>query len=188
MFLIDKRTFFSLFKLAFKEAFTKKNIESAFVKVGIWPFNLKEVLGQLRQRKSLRLSILSNSSRLETPKSCRAVRRVHKAFKQNPKLEILAKILRTNEVFAAQQSIDKHIINGLRDTLRLEKKKHRKGKRLNLLSKDESGPIFWSPSKVHAAKAIADQKEADNDKTKEDIAARKAKKTLDKEQKQARKE
>jgi hypothetical protein len=98
---MSKRLFWRLFKLAFEKAFTKKNINSAFEKAGIWLFNPDQVLGQLQQRRSIRLSLISSPNHLGTPKSCRTVRRVHKAYKIDPKLETLAKILRANEAFAA---------------------------------------------------------------------------------------
>jgi hypothetical protein len=43
MVSITKRFFYLLFKAAFATAFTQNNIESAFAKTGILPFDLEQV-------------------------------------------------------------------------------------------------------------------------------------------------
>jgi hypothetical protein len=98
---------------------------------------------------------------------------------------LLAKIFRANEKLAAQQSINLHIIRGLEYAIDWEKKKRQRGKRLNLIDEASEGPIFWSPTKVRAAKAIIDEKEASDAKAKEDSAINKANKALEKEKKAA---
>ena len=184
---MNKRLFQSLFKPAFKAAFTTENITSAFEKSGIWPFNSRLVLDKIEpRRQSKRLSI--SNLQIETPKSCRAVRRVQKAWKTTQDHQILDKLFRASEALAAQHSIDQHIIRSLYKALNIEKKKSKRGQRLNLLGTDDSGPILWSPSKIQAAKARIDEKEAQEDQAKLDVAAIKAQKVLEKEEKEARRQ
>ena len=73
-------------------------------------------------------------------------------------------------------------------TVNIEKKKSKRGQRLNLLGVDESGPVFWSPTKIQAAKARIEEKEAEDDQAKLDMAANKAQKALEREQKEARRQ
>ena len=93
--------------------------------------------------------------------SC-AVRCIQRAYEKSPVKSTLALIFHANERLAAQHSIDEHIRKGLVEALRHEKKKRQRGKRLNLLGEEDSGPQFFSPARVQAAKdwqAVKDAKE-----------------------------
>jgi hypothetical protein len=46
---MTKRLFYLLFRDAFKEAFTKQQIERAFEKAGIWPYNPSIVVDILKK-------------------------------------------------------------------------------------------------------------------------------------------
>ena len=82
----------------------------------------------------------------------RAIRHIYRAYKFKPAKSWLSKILRVNERLAAEHSIDQHVIRGLMEALKHEKKRRRRGKRLNLLGQEESGPQFFSLTKVQAAR------------------------------------
>ncbi len=120
----------------------------------------------------------------QTPVSSRAVRRAQKAYKLQPSTELLSLIFRANEKLASQCSILLHERNGLIGALQLEKAKRKRGKKLNLLGEEDSGPQFWSPSKVQAAKGVNQAKEAEELQKKADIADRKAKAAATKRQKE----
>jgi hypothetical protein len=45
---MTKRLFYPLFKAAYEEAFTQKNIKNAFAKAGIWPIDAKRVISKLQ--------------------------------------------------------------------------------------------------------------------------------------------
>src|SRR5450432_439498 len=120
---ITKRMFYRIFKKAFKIAFTQENIEHAFAKPGIWPFNLENILSILR--KPIAQSIEIDYNQLQTPKTTRAIRYVHNAYIANPVKSTLSLILKANIHLAAQQDINNHIIHGLRNTIQIEKKKER---------------------------------------------------------------
>ncbi len=74
--------------------------------------------------------------------SCRAVRRIQKAYNIHPSTKLLSLIFRANERLAAQQSILLHKRARLVGALQIEKTKRKRGKRLNLLGEEDSGPQF----------------------------------------------
>ena len=84
----------------------------------------------------------------------RVVRRVYRAYKVKPIEFFLSKILRVNERLAVEHFIDQYVIRGLIKALKHEKKRRRRGKRLNLLGQEESGPQFFSLTKVQAAREL----------------------------------
>jgi hypothetical protein len=169
---MTKRMFYSVFKKAFTTAFTQTNVKHAFAKPGIWPFNPKIILSILR--KPIAQSIEPNCNQLQTPKTTRTIRRVHNAYVANPIQSTLSLILKANIHLAAQQDINNHIINGLRNTIRIEKSKRKRGKRLNLLGEEDSGPQFFSPARIQAAREFQAQKEATEEENKARIASKKA--------------
>ena len=63
----------------------------------------------------------------------RAVRRIYRAYKVKFIKSFLSKILRINERLAVEHSINQYVIRGLIKALKYEKKRRRRGKRLNLL-------------------------------------------------------
>ena len=96
-------------------------------------------------------------------------------------------LFRSASQLAAQHSIDQHEINGLRTALQLEKKKRQRGKRLNLLGEEDSGPQFFSPSRVRKANAVQAAKEAEEQQKRDDIANCKAHTAAKREQMKAEK-
>jgi hypothetical protein len=99
-------------------------------------------------------------SQERTPMTCRSVRRIYKAYKKSPTEQRLNFILNANSRLAAQHSIDQHTITGLIGALQKEKKKRSRRKRLNLVGEEDNGPQLFSPSRVHRAKAYAEELEA----------------------------
>ena len=128
-----------MFRDAYRASFTKKNILHAFEKPGIFPVDPEKVLGKLK-----RLEVPNGPDlpviQLQTPKSCRAVRRVQKAYKQTHSEALLDLVFKANVALAAQVSIDQHIINGLHAALKLERQKRKKGRKLNLVREEDIGP------------------------------------------------
>ncbi len=121
--------------------------------------------------------------------TCRAVRRIQLQYRDNPKSPLLAKIFRANERLASQHSVDLHIQKGLAISLRNEKKRRNRGKRLNLVGEEDSGPQFFSSQRVQAARDHQAQKDAIEVLRQQEIldkkalaAAKKAQKEVDKAQ------
>ena len=73
--------------------------------------------------------------------TCWSVRRMHKAYKKCPTRKQLSFIFHANTRLAAQHSINKHTITGLITALK-HKKKRSRGKQLNLIGEEDTGPTF----------------------------------------------
>ena len=58
--------------------------------------------------------------------------------------------------------------------VRDERKRRKRGKRLNLVGEKESGPQFFSPGKVQAARDYRAAKDQDEEQRKQDIVEREA--------------
>ena len=159
MVSMTKRFFYLLFRDAYRASFTKKNILHAFEKPGIFPVDPEKVLGKLKRLEVLKGPDLP-VNQLQTPKSCRAVRRVQKAYKQTHSEALLDLVFKANVALATQVSIDQYIINGLHTALKLERQKRKKGRKLNLVGEDDIGLQFYSPNRVKCALVFRDEKEA----------------------------
>ena len=82
-----------------------------------------------------------------------AIRRIQQQYRKAPSSPLIAKVFRANERLVSQHSIDQHVVKGLITALKDEKKKRRRGKRLNLVGDEDIGPQFFSPARVEAARA-----------------------------------
>ena len=89
----------------------------------------------------------------------KSIRRVQKAYKSNPTPALFDLILRSQERLAVQHEIDKHITQGLIETLKEEKKRRKRGKRLNLISEEDSSVQLFYLSKVQATLVYKAEKE-----------------------------
>src|SRR5450432_1619573 len=117
---MTKRLFYPLFRDSWKEAFTTDRIQHAFEKAGIWPLDSERTIGPLRRPV---LELASPKPILaRTPLTSRTTRRVHKEYKRALTQKGLALIFRGHEELAAKDSINQHIIKGLQQSLKLEKK------------------------------------------------------------------
>ena len=178
MVSMSKRMFWTVFRSAWQNAFTSENIRSAFFKTGIFPLNPSLMLDQIIKKPAS--FIKTEVFQVSTPMTNLEVRRVHKAYAQHPTFLLLEKILNANERLASEHSIDQHIIRGLTEALKMEKKRRKRGARLNLLGEKDDGPQFFSPSKVQAAKDFQTSKEEEKLKKQEDIAEKRAQTVINK--------
>jgi hypothetical protein len=71
--------------------------------------------------------------------SSRSIYRLQKEYKANPTQANLELIFRSQLRLAAEHSIDKHTKIGLLESLKEEKKRRKRGKKLNLLSEEDTG-------------------------------------------------
>ena len=81
---------------------------------------------------------------------------------------------------AADRSILIYMNRGLQEALKIEKKKRRRGKRLNLLSQKDNRPTFYSPIKVVAAREYQALKEDVEIAERQVIEERKAQRAINK--------
>ena len=151
MVSMSKRSFWGVFWPAWQQAFNLANITSGFAKTGIWPYNPEVVLSIIT--KPVPEAPHYTPRMLRTPMTSHAVRRIQQQYRIAPNSPLLAKVFLANERLTAQHSIDQHTLKGLMDTLKAEKKKRQRGKRLNLLGEEGSRPQFFSPARIEAIKA-----------------------------------
>ena len=171
-----------MFWSAWQQAFTKKNIDAAFRKTGIFPFNSAIVLDLITKPKPTKPSILP-----KTLMNCKAVRQMHRQFRNSPSKSILKKILRANERLAAAYSIEQHLNKALQLAIKAERKRRKRGKRLNLLGEEAVGAQFFSPAQVQKARAWQAVKDDEEAQRQQDILNRKAEAAAKKHQKEKEK-
>ena len=151
-----------LFRSAWRISFTKANIRRAFEKPGIWPYNpalvLKVITRLITPPQALEASPIS-SLVVKTPRSSKSIRRFQADYRKNPTTVKLEKLFKANEELAIQAALDKHTKEGLLESLKIEKKSNKRGKRLNVLGKENSSPILFGADVVREAQAVAAVKE-----------------------------
>ena len=124
----------------------------------------------------------------QTPITSHAIHWIHQQYKLDNSDRKLKLILRSYEKLATQYSINEHIINGLQEAFKIEKKKRTKGKRLNLISlEDDSGPQFFSPSQIQATRRFQAEKEDEEALQRQVKTNEKARKALGKEKNEVEK-
>ena len=98
--------------------------------------------------------------KVRTPLTYCTTYRIHQLYRREPTKKKLELILRAYERLAAQDSINKHIIYSLETSIKIEQSKRKRGKRLNLLSEEESRPQFFTLERVKAALEHQTKKES----------------------------
>ena len=169
---MTKRLFWKVFWPIWNQAFLIKNINSGFAKTDIWPLNPSKILDKITFPP---IAEANNAPhRLKTPLTYRAVHRFQKLYKKDPDLNKLDKLFKANLYLSAQYAIDRHIKEGLIETIKNKKKKRQRGKHMNLLGEEESGPQFFSPTHIQAARDYQEIKEAEKAQQQQETANRKA--------------
>ena len=109
------------------------------------------------------------------------MRQFLKIYINNPSKLAFRKLTKANETNAAKASISEHRAESLKEALQLEKKKRRRGKKLNLTGEPSGKAQFFGTAEVLAAIARKDAKVAqaeqdklDKQKAKEDAKIAKA--------------
>ena len=82
----------------------------------------------------------------------RAVRRIQKVFEKQLIRALLFKIFIVNERFAVNEFINQHVIRDLSNTLKNEKKRRKRDKKLNLLNEHHFESQFFSSKRVYTIK------------------------------------
>lgn len=190
---LGKRHFWRLFWPAYQKAFldNAEGIQGSFRRTGIWPINpgiIMEVVNRHLQPSTppeQPLNILPLASK--TPMTSKAVRRLQRAYEKDPQPYLWEKLKRLQQALVAQHEIDEHKMQGLYETLKEEKKRRCKGKRLNLLNEEGGKAQLYDADKVRRAKEIAREKankeaqqDADKQLKKEENIARKLQDAKDK--------
>ena len=182
---VMKRSFWSMFRTAWKTALSFENIRSAFAATAVYPLSPEKILNQLKKKTPSPISSDSESKR-KTPGSVRGVRRAIKAIRSET-TDIAAGldlIIRASEKLAIRNNILEHEIIGLRTALVDEKKRRKRGKPMGLWDKDEPGQaIFFSPAKIAAVRARQGELEAQKEQEKLKKELERQNKAVEKERK-----
>ena len=156
---LSKRDFYGLFQEAWLASFTHANIESAWEASGIYPFNPDRTILQLKYSEGPQAPITPRRARnirdMAVPNTIRPLRRLFRdlgPLRNNPRVRLL---ISASEMAMATSSIIKHENAGLREAIILLKKKKIKGKRLNVLGRDNGGAQLFGPDKIQIAKQLA---------------------------------
>ena len=187
MVSMTKRLFYPMFRDAWAEAFTEKNVHNAFAKTGIWPQNPDVVLNTIRKPEQPLTPTKNLARYIQTPKTARAIRRTHLAYRRGREEPVLVKIMQANIQLAAQVSIQRHIISGLTTAFKIEKSKRKRGKALNLVGEEDNGPQFFSPERIARARAVQDEHLAAEQANRQRINANKTRAIANKVRKEAEK-
>lgn len=164
---VTKRSFWSMFRTAWRTALSFENIRSAFAATAVYPLGPEKILNQLKKTPS---PISSDSeSKRKTPGSVRGIRRAVKALRAettNMAAE-MDLIIRASEKLAIRVELLEYKNIGLRTALVDEKKRRKKGKPMGLFIKDKPGQaMFFSPAKIAAVRARQEELEAQKEQEK----------------------
>jgi hypothetical protein len=88
---------------------------------------------------------------LKTPLTTKSIHHFQISYRCSPNPKKLQLLFKANEILATQHSINKHTKRGLVKTIKDEKKKKRRGKKLNVLREEDYGPQFFSPTTIKRA-------------------------------------
>ncbi|RDL32578.1 uncharacterized protein BP5553_09034 [Venustampulla echinocandica] len=167
---MSKRDFWEVFYKAWMKSFTESNMQAAWKDTSIFPYDPEVVLGTLRrldQEKETDLNQDQDQEQeqeslakvLKTPKSAKSFRRFQHEFNKNASTYFIKKLFKANLELAARDSVNNYMIYRLIESLKNEKRKRSRGKRLDLSGVATGGAQFFSTEEILAAKARARAKE-----------------------------
>lgn len=154
--------------------FHRKNIQHAFAKPGIWPVDGADTIAAVTkplQVKSIEEKVPSS------PKNALDIRRIRHQYEKDPSTENKEALFDLLLKQTAKVSILQNECAGLREAIILEKRKRKRGKKLNLAGEVSQGVEIYSPGKVVAAReyqAHLDEQAAIEEARKEQNRIRKA--------------
>jgi hypothetical protein len=180
---MTKRLFWCAFRRAWLKSFTPANIISAFEKPGIWPTSPKMIAVIQRPITPPEAS----NGPLFTPKTARGMRAFQKEARKIHKTQEVRQILRINDFLLAKSIEDATEKKQLFAAIAIEKKKRSRSKRLNLAGEEDSGPQFFSPGRIQAAREFQALKEDERDAGKAEKALKKVEAEVLRQQKELEK-
>ena len=147
-----KRNFWLLFRDAWNQAFTAKNIEGGWRATGLYPLNPDKVLSQISNQNGITPpQTASEDASMKTPGSLHAIRRIARQLRTEGPVDTRVTLLwRAAEKLASQHEIVQHENRDLLAALNLACKKGKRRKAMGLFNVEENGgqPVFFSPAKV----------------------------------------
>src|SRR5437764_14706382 len=128
-----KRHFWTLFREAWRRAFTTKNIEAAWKATGIYPFNPDKVFVIIEKGANTPSKYQQTTER--TPISANAMVRTFNQLHKEGHIDMeAAPLLRAGVRLAADCEILRLENEGLRKAIIVEKKKRKRGKMMALIN------------------------------------------------------
>ena len=106
---MKKRHFLNLFRTAWDASFTIENIQNAFAKASIWPYNPQRVLSIITAPiTSLLAPKLEQLVEVEvkTPKSAKSIRYFQLDYRKNPTKLKLKKLFKANIKLSTQAALN----------------------------------------------------------------------------------
>jgi hypothetical protein len=101
---------------------------------------------------------------LKPPRSSKSIRRFQIAYEKAPSTDKVRTLFSTTLQLSAQVAVLKHQNNGLIKAIKMQKKKNKKGVRLNLCGEPNHNTIdCYSPAQVVKARLFQEQKEAEKE-------------------------
>ncbi len=157
---ISKRHFWSLFKPAYDLAFTKKNIESAWKKTGLYPLDEEVILSQVRAARSplpsntLEQPEFSPSDWNHTSQHFRATYGLARTRDER-------QVFHTLDYLCAKSKHQETEIQELKSRIELQEKNGKRRQPLfaELRAQSDTKAIFFSPAKVQSARILLAQRE-----------------------------
>jgi hypothetical protein len=133
----------------------------------------KRVVDTITRPSTPPLTQIESPYRLKTPLTSKSIRQFQISYRNDPTDKKLHLLFKANERLAAQHAVDEHTKRGLIETVKEEKKKRQRGKKLNLFGEEDHGPQFFSPVTFKRAKDVQAAKEAEAEAEKARIASNK---------------
>jgi hypothetical protein len=159
---LSKRNFWKVFKKAWDQAFTKKNITYTFAKTGIYLQNLRLIMAQIEPKEPPKpiTPLRKPYNKIKTPYSVITLQRIKKIYRIKLSTLLIDKILKANETLYTYTQIAEYRYKGFQETLKNEKAKRKHNKRLDLKEEVSTGTTIWSSKEVTKARAYYNEKEA----------------------------
>ena len=170
---MTKRHFWALFREAWGRAFTTKNIEAAWKATGMHPFDPDKVIAPITRRETTPPE--RQRATAKTPMSADSMVHSFNQLHEKGHIDMEAlPLLRVGVKLATDIKILRREIANLRETIKVEKKKRKRGKAMGLY--DECGspsqPLFFSPAKVAQVRQRAERQHKEAAEEKKHQAAR----------------
>jgi hypothetical protein len=102
------------------------------------------------------------------------MRKVQRLYHANKNPVTLNLILKAALKLSAEHEVDEHVKKGLIKSLELEKKKRKRGKKMNLAGNETNGCELYGPTEISEARAFQKEKEERATQEKEDKAIKKS--------------
>ena len=175
MTTMRKRDFWKIFRSAWKDSFTKENIESGFARCGIWPWNPSMVLKIIEARPTTPLQNSSGEDALplKTPRNACQLRQLKRVGGTGVDARAFKKLTKGLEEALAKLSIQEFRNGRLHEALAHKEKGNKRGKPLDLKGDEAGGASIWGVEEVLKAKEFQAQKEADTQQLVEEKAQKK---------------